>query len=264
MGEEAGWYRDPAPAHRDSPSTLRFWDGKSWTAQVKPASKRQRREWQEELTVQRIAEARMAAAAATSAGGLPGAGAPGGVLVADTSRDHTPDGQPLAGWGVRFGALLIDGLIVNVVAVVAGWRALHDMMSAVAVWAEQQAATSQAEVGAGAGPTGMLGPLLTFAAITFTVRILYGVGFLKAFQATPGKMFLGLEVRLRETPGPMSWGTVLARWGTQNAAIAIAVVPLVGLFYWVYPLLDGLWPLWDGRRQALHDKVARTNVVRTR
>jgi uncharacterized RDD family membrane protein YckC len=26
-------------------------------------------------------------------------------------------------------------------------------------------------------------------------------------------------------------------------------------------LLDGLWPLWDDKRQALHDKVASTQVV---
>ena len=26
MGEEAGWYRDPAPAHPNAPTTLRYWD----------------------------------------------------------------------------------------------------------------------------------------------------------------------------------------------------------------------------------------------
>jgi uncharacterized RDD family membrane protein YckC len=26
-------------------------------------------------------------------------------------------------------------------------------------------------------------------------------------------------------------------------------------------LLDGLWPLWDERNQALHDKVANTFVI---
>ena len=50
----------------------------------------------------------------------------------------------------------------------------------------------------------------------------------------------------------------------QNLGGAVALVPLVGLLGSVYSLLDDLWPLWDGQRQALHDKVARTNVVRTR
>jgi uncharacterized RDD family membrane protein YckC len=26
-------------------------------------------------------------------------------------------------------------------------------------------------------------------------------------------------------------------------------------------LLNDLWPLWDDKKQALHDKVAATNVV---
>jgi uncharacterized RDD family membrane protein YckC len=26
-------------------------------------------------------------------------------------------------------------------------------------------------------------------------------------------------------------------------------------------ILDLLWPLWDDKRQALHDKIAGTNVV---
>jgi uncharacterized RDD family membrane protein YckC len=29
-------------------------------------------------------------------------------------------------------------------------------------------------------------------------------------------------------------------------------------------LLDHLWPAWDGKKQAIHDKIARTNVVRSR
>jgi uncharacterized RDD family membrane protein YckC len=26
-------------------------------------------------------------------------------------------------------------------------------------------------------------------------------------------------------------------------------------------MLDSLWPLWDDEKQAIHDKVAATNVV---
>jgi uncharacterized RDD family membrane protein YckC len=57
---------------------------------------------------------------------------------------------------------------------------------------------------------------------------------------------------------------VLVRWATQNLATFLAFVPLVGFVAWVFSILDDLWPLWDGKRQALHDKAARTNVVRTR
>jgi len=110
----------------------------------------------------------------------------------------------------------------------------------------------------------MTGPLLALTAVMWGVRLVYDVGFLKAFAATPGKMVLGLEVRLRERPGPLSWGTVLARWFTANLGSLLSLLPVVALFAWAYSLLDVLWPLWDPKRQALHDKVARTNVVRTR
>ena len=29
-----------------------------------------------------------------------------------------------------------------------------------------------------------------------------------------------------------------------------------------FTLLDGLWPLWDPNRQALHDKIVGSAVVR--
>ena len=32
-------------------------------------------------------------------------------------------------------------------------------------------------------------------------------------------------------------------------------------FFSILNLLDVLWPLWDEKKQALHDKVAGTNVV---
>ncbi len=39
----------------------------------------------------------------------------------------------------------------------------------------------------------------------------------------------------------------------------IPVVPLVGT---LFALLNGLWLTWDRRRQCLHDKAARTIVVK--
>ena len=96
------------------------------------------------------------------------------------------------------------------------------------------------------------------------VRLVYGVGFLKAFSATPGKLLVGIEVRLRDAPGPLPWGTVLVRWLGQNVETLLRLLPVVGpvFGFGAYALVDGLWPLWDGKRQALHDKPARTSVVR--
>jgi uncharacterized RDD family membrane protein YckC len=83
-------------------------------------------------------------------------------------------------------------------------------------------------------------------------------------QATPGKLALGLRVRLRDRPGPMPLWTVLLRWASQFGYSIVSVVPVLGTVLGLYWLLDHLWPLWDGKKQAVHDKIARTNVVRVR
>ena len=101
--------------------------------------------------------------------------------------------------------------------------------------------------------------------INFEAYIVYSDEIGRAFCGALGERArAGLEVRLWERPGPLSWGTVLARWFAQNVSGLLQAVPVVNLVTWVYPLLDCLWPLWDGRRQSLHDKLARTCVVRRR
>jgi uncharacterized RDD family membrane protein YckC len=109
------------------------------------------------------------------------------------------------------------------------------------------------------------GPLLGITLTSALVTLAYQTGFLKAFQATPGKMVLGIAVRSVDHPGPMAWGTVLRRWAGQYGVQVLTLVPIVGqLVLGLYALADSLWPLWDGRRQALHDKIGQTLVVRTR
>ena len=259
---QAGWYRDPAPANPASPSSVRYWDGRQWTTQVKQASRQQRAEWRAEVALQQREYAH--AYAAAGPGGY--VGQPGGMNPAP-ERETTPDGEPLAGWWSRVGASIVDSILTMVVGIVFGWSFIGDI---------RDAFTSYVQLAADAANNGTPPPeaalltnsltaqLLGLVVVMWLVRLVYGVGFLKAFQATPGKLLLGLEVRLRERPGPLSWGTVLARWLAQNISGLLQAVPLLNLVTWVYPLLDCVWPLWDGRRQALHDKVARTSVVRRR
>ena len=38
-------------------------------------------------------------------------------------------------------------------------------------------------------------------------------------------------------------------------------IPLVGNLFSLAALVDLLWPAWDDKKQALHDKLAKTNVV---
>jgi uncharacterized RDD family membrane protein YckC len=259
----AGWYIDPAPANPATPTTMRFWDGKEWTPRVRAASRRELTGWREQVQAEQMAMAVQHAEYVAEHGGYdPG---PAGMAALPRSRDFTPDGQPLAGWWSRVAAWCIDGILTSVLSALFGWQQISRIGQAITDYSQAAVQASQA----GSTPPdvslvvdSLRGPLLALVAVAWGVRLVYGVGFLKAFGATPGKMLLKIEVRLRARPGPMPWATVLLRWFAQNLAGLAGLVPLVSLLGWVYRLLDDLWPLWDGQRQALHDKVARTNVVR--
>jgi uncharacterized RDD family membrane protein YckC len=278
MGEAAGWYRDPAPPNPATPSTLRFWDGQQWTAQVRPAPKRQRLAWQAEDADQRRALAmEQAELVARQMAGQGTSGQQTGVqvapprLVVEVSRDFTPDGEQLAGWGRRYAAVVLDNTILTALVIAFGWHYLTRIVGAYTDALNQMVQASNA----GQQPpdtdalvdtmmSAIWPALVGFLVVSIVVRCLYYVGFLKGFQATPGKLMLGLQVRLRDRPGPLPWGTVLLRWATQVGYGFFGVIPFVGALTSIYWLLDNLWPLWDGKRQALHDKAARTNVVKLR
>jgi uncharacterized RDD family membrane protein YckC len=76
---------------------------------------------------------------------------------------------------------------------------------------------------------------------------------------TLGKQALGIRVA-REDGRPMSYGTaVLREWVAKTLVFQLAAAIVLGLA----TLLDYLWPLWDARNQALHDKLASTVVMRS-
>lgn len=72
---------------------------------------------------------------------------------------------------------------------------------------------------------------------------------------TFGKAVLGIAVRDAAEGGQLGAARALVRSITTGALWYLAIGP------WV---LDGLWPLWDPRRQSLHDKTAGSVVVRLR
>jgi|1185.fasta_scaffold48428_1 uncharacterized RDD family membrane protein YckC len=264
LGKEAGWYQDPAPPNPDVPDRLRFWDGHAWTGEVKIATKKQRMEWAEQAAANRQVEVRRIREAAAL--GDPDARQ---ILIAATStqgtRLTTPDGQQLAGWWRRMFALWIDGIILAILGTIFAWRYVQAFERAISNFMD--AAVQAGQRGAPPPDTApfvsaITGPIIGIAMVGLIVGFIYEVGFLKAFQATPGKMVLGMEVRLREMPGPMPWGALMLRWLLKRG-VAIVQILLIGLLiYPVYYMVNYLWPVFDAKKQALHDKAARTNVVR--
>jgi uncharacterized RDD family membrane protein YckC len=261
----AGWYTDPAPANPAFPTTMRFWDGRQWTAQTRAASRKELTAWREALQGERHREA-VAHAEQVAYAQEHGIAAPVGNLLVEVSpRDVTPDGQTLARWGRRYAACLLDTVVTMAIGSALGWSILSRIGDAYADFV--RLSLDAARDGTSPPDANVLtqavgGQLALFMLVLVAVSFVYSVVFLKAFSATPGKMALGLEVRLREMPGPLTWRTVLLRWVTQNLGGFVRLVPVVGVFGFLYSIIDGLWPLWDEHRQALHDKAAGTNVVR--
>ena len=190
------------------------------------------------------------------------------VYSGATTHATTPDGQFLAGWWARVGAYLLDGIIVTVVGGLLASPWLGDVYDAYRAFFDQvirdaEAGRQTSDATMTAFQESIVGPMMTIALIYLVVGFVYQVGFLMAVQATPGKLALGLRVRLRERP-ELPVGAILLRWASQSGYTILGVVPFVGSLLGLYWLLDHLWPLWDGKKQAIHDKIARTNVVRVR
>jgi uncharacterized RDD family membrane protein YckC len=86
------------------------------------------------------------------------------------------------------------------------------------------------------------------------LALAYLAGFWAVAGQSVGMMVFGLRVRDPRTGGFPGPGRALGRaifWLLELGATVV----LVGAVGW-------LWMLWDGRRQALHDKVAGTLVTR--
>lgn len=237
MTSPAGWHPDPLPPQPGQPPLLRYWDGERWTEHTSPVP---------------VAQQYYDGAAPAYGG----------------KSTTTPDGVPLAGWWHRVGSYLIDAIILFVIA---GILAAPWWSEVIDVYLDYfDDALADAEAGRQSSVNSfdlqnqVRGPMAIITLISLVVGFVYNVGFLMWKQATPGKLLTGLRVRLREQPGPMPIGTVVLRWLGQFGYGFLGLIPYVGGIFGLYALLDALWPLWDGKKQALHDKVAKTNVVRIR
>lgn len=107
-------------------------------------------------------------------------------------------------------------------------------------------------------------PLLVVVGTWFVVTALYQVVFLRLRGATPGKLALGLRVRLLERPGPLPVRAIVRRVLVQLVPVLLAVTPYCSALGRLVPLLGAFAVLTDDHRRAWHDVAAGTCVVRGR
>lgn len=182
---------------------------------------------------------------------------PGGYQTQNVPS--TPDGQPLAGWWRRVLARLLDGLIIGIVGGVIASFLVPDFFGQYLDWAmtiEDPLAQPPAE---------LLAAQVRFTATLGVIAMVYELVMVTLAGGTLGKLITGLRVRLRDEPGKIGWGpSALRVLVYQGVGIIGSFLTALSFLTSAFGLLNVLWPLWDSKKQALHDKVAKTNVVKTR
>ena len=285
MTQPSGWYEDP-----QDPNQLRYWDGVVWTGHVSPRVS---------PTVERStigmpygvipAAARPQSPGSQGAQGTPtaqgghgspqdGQGQPGGQWPAygqgpgslgeqqlgwQSRPATTPDGVPLSGWWKRVLARIIDEVIVSIVALPLVFAPMSRAVDVFRGYIQQVVAATQAGSSTmPAQPTAQLtGPIMEVSLIVLAVYLVYEITFLTRTGATIGRRVVGISVRLRDKAGPPPLVAVLKRTAVKEVGSLVGSVPVIGSLGSLFSMVDVLWPLWDNKKQAIHDKVAATNVV---
>lgn len=172
-----------------------------------------------------------------------------------------PTGQPLAGFGARLGAYLIDAIVFVTLSMLVIVPAIIAMVA----WIGSQASQLETDPVTGQlvnepDPALFVGPIILGYVAIFAV--MFGLSYVYYVELFPsrrgvtlGKRALGLAlIRLDDPAAPITRGVAAKRWLMQYV-----VAMFVPFFSWI----DGLWQLWDKPfQQCLHDKVAQTVVVK--
>jgi uncharacterized RDD family membrane protein YckC len=294
--QSSGWYDDP-----ENPQQLRYFDGVVWTRHTTPRSTRPSAGYAAGPAAQSPAPQSPAphAPGAQPPGTAPSPSQPGPVAPAPPgwqppgqqwppqqqpygtpggwsappapttygAQARTPDGEALASWWKRLVARLIDWIIVWIGSLpFTGYfiyRAGNELGPAFDRFMRE---IERGNTGA-TPPTvapGVLKWVVAYSVILTLAAIAYEVFFTTRSGATPGKKALGLRVRLRERPGPLSMQTALTRTVIPMGGNLLSSLPLISTLVAMVQLADGLLPLVHQNKQALHDLMARTNVVDTR
>lgn len=137
-----------------------------------------------------------------------------------------------AGFWVRVGAQMIDGITLGIVQASAAFLFFG---------------TFGAQFLPGVTRSAPVGVMMGFQLFTYATAIAYYTLFLHYRGATPGKMALGLKV-IRSDGSPLGWGVSIGRYFMYLVS---------GLILGIGYFMAG----FDKEKRALHDRVCDTRVV---
>jgi uncharacterized RDD family membrane protein YckC len=176
----------------------------------------------------------------------------------------TEDGVPLAGWWWRALAVVIDAVIVGVSTSLLLLPIYLRLASTLGDYF--RATVEAAQQGQPMPPQPDLTALLSandqliLLLVSLVVHTAYITLFVHWRSATPGKMVVGLRV----VPVDRGRSTERLGWSTCLIRALIWTIPNVQSMLIVIRIVDVLMPLWNPKRQALHDVAAKTQVVKIR
>ncbi|XRQ11742.1 RDD family protein [Actinomadura welshii] len=172
---------------------------------------------------------------------------------------HAGGQDMLAGRWARLGAALLDTLILGFVAAPAALFSIR--------WDKMEESIESGEP--------VTNPLDLYniprLVIGYTIVFLVGFAYYTVLHArwgqTLGKKAAGIRVVRAADHSAVSWGQAIGRQAfvyliSITTALLNFFVP-GGAILGLLGMLDPAWILWDDRRQAVHDKVAGTVVVKT-
>ena len=255
----SGWYPDPVNRANE-----RYWDGWKWSRTTRPneSSAPPQQAHAPVGQPQYPASPYGQAPQQNPYGQVPYGQQP--AYPAAKPVPTTEDGVPLAGWWWRALAIVIDAVIVGVSTSLLLLPMYLRLASTLGDYFRATVEAAQQGLPMPAQPdvTALLSAndQLILLLVSLGVHTAYITLFVHWRSATPGKMVVGLRVvpvnRGRSTD-QLGWSTCLVRaliWTIPNVQAVLLVVRIV----------DVLMPLWNPKRQALHDVAAKTQVVKIR
>ncbi|MBL6278636.1 RDD family protein [Micromonospora fiedleri] len=175
-----------------------------------------------------------------------------------------PHGMPLAGFGARLGARLIDfGIVFMLNVLVNGWfvaRLLDEISVPLNEFGRrlQNPERNTEPLPQAGDQTGSL--IVVILLIATMLWLAYEVPSMAASGQSFGKRLMGIRAVPVEADAPLGFGRALRRWNTLGLPTLLWYCCGLGL---LLQLIDALSPLFDHPlRQALHDKRAQTVVVK--
>jgi uncharacterized RDD family membrane protein YckC len=189
--------------------------------------------------------------------GTPGYPAPGGGPGSRPARDPA-----LAEWWRRLLARVVDDAILVILTSPVWILGLLPLFRRIQRLASQYPDLSQPA--AGQAFDNSVSQLMS-ARVGMFLLIGAGIGVISfgydwlqhgLWGQTIGKRIMGTKVVTADTRSPISGQAACGR------AAVYALVPVVPSVGGLFALINESWLLWDPRRQCLHDKAARTVVVK--